>query len=204
MIVTSVLQGRDIVITVKNADDEYVPFACGTACTITIVRDKIQLRDRTVGLWKKYKTTELSGTITIDGVVTLFNVDRITNIDIIQKQIATGMVDIICSMTDRYGNEAVFSANVILDSSELNFTMGQASASSIQGTINGIPTITYVGSNPAPQQTYANPYCALEDEDGSYLRDVDGSLLVDGDCETNYSTNGEFSQADFSSFDFFV
>lgn len=186
----------------KDALGEYVPFACGSSCTINFVREKYTVRSRTVGLWKTYIQTEISGTIEIEGVVTLFNTGRVTSLDLMALQRGQGYVEIICSIFDRYGNEATFTCPLLLDEVGIGFTMGSTSSTTVKGTIQGEPTITYTGSNPAPAQTYVNPYCALEDEDGSYIRDVDGSLIADGDCPT--VTYGEFAGADFSSLDFFV
>ena len=140
-----VLKGKKIVITMRTGTDEYTPFVCGESCVITTTRSKLELTDYTVGNWRKWVPTELEGTIEIEGLTVLYNINQFTSFDVWKAQWDTGKLDFYATMWDGAGNEFVFSCECMIDSNSLSFIASeQFATNSLTLTLNGQPNYTEI------------------------------------------------------------
>src|SRR5690625_720915 len=62
------VKGKNILIYIKNMDDELIPISCGKSCTLSLQQDYIRATNPNDSDWKYYLPTERSWSITGNGL----------------------------------------------------------------------------------------------------------------------------------------
>ena len=165
------VNGKDVVFYAKLGSS-YYPFACAKEVTITQTADKIELAPYTVGKWRSYIPTRMTGTISGNGLIKVVPANTQNSIfDFLDSMNAQEIILVKYSITDPQGNAKTYEVAAIIDELTLSGTVGSTATWSFSMTINGDPSF---------DQTVVNP--ALTDVDSwDYTASGGETSISDGD-----------------------
>lgn len=104
------INGKDIYISVRNADGTFYPVACDSSCTISLSRDPLNVTGPADGLWRRIiPGNRISASINGNGLI---NFDKHTSLFTLQNLLIAGsLVYLMCEIDNPTGGLVSYECN---------------------------------------------------------------------------------------------
>lgn len=103
--------------------NDWIPFVCSTDISIAISSDKLAIRTKGDGQWKKYTYQDSTFTVTLSGLLK-FDAENWTGWDMIDNQLNFSHILVRCTFDDENGNVRTLQGYVMIEASTLSIAPG--------------------------------------------------------------------------------